>query len=324
MTDVDAEIIAGSTSEADTPVRYIKLGPNGRWARRCFDEGVIEYGQHEIPEDFLRNPDHAAITAHGVSQGWPPAVAKHSANQLVAFLPLPPEGIWITFEEGRLWWAHAEPEVTVLTPAGQIGAVCGVLSRKALGGWKNTDALGQPLVAAGLSTRLTKVAGYRRTICRVEASEYLLRKLRGQEDPLIARAARSRAEMVEAASAVIGVLHWADFETLVDLILARSGWHRVSALGGTQKDADLIVEQTITGETALVQVKSSASQLVLDDYIGRLDAGGNHDRLIFACHAAKTVLDPRGRDDVIVWDRTGIADAVIRNGLFDWLIARAG
>jgi hypothetical protein len=45
--------------------------------------------------------------------------------------------------------------------------------------------------------------------------------------------------------------------------LARGGWHRVPALSGTVKDADLNVEQSVTQETALVQVKSAASQSLL-------------------------------------------------------------
>ena len=52
------------------------------------------------------------------------------------------------------------------------------------------------------------------------------------------------------------LLHQDDFETLVDLIFARGGWHRVSALGGNEADIDLAVEQSLTGERAFVQVKS--------------------------------------------------------------------
>ena len=55
----------------------------------------------------------------------------------------------------------------------------------------------------------------------------------------------------------------ADFEKLVDVILGRGDWHRVPALSGTMKDADLNVEQSVTQETALVQVKSAASQSLL-------------------------------------------------------------
>lgn len=130
--------------------------------------------------------------------------------------------------------------------------------------------------------------------------------------------------MEDVAGDMIAALHWADFETLVDLILARSGWNRVSALGGTQKDADMVVEQAVTGETALVQVKSSASQQVLDRYIEIHDQSSVHDRLIFACHSEKTKLFADTRDDVILWDRRGLARAAIRNGLIDWLTERVG
>ena len=38
-------------------------------------------------------------------------------------------------------------------------------------------------------------------------------------------------------------------ETLVGMLLERQGYHRVSRLGGTQKDVDISVEQPFTGET---------------------------------------------------------------------------
>ena len=80
--------------------------------------------------------------------------------------------------------------------------------------------------------------------------------------------------MTEVAAKLIAGLHWAEFETLVDLIFARSGWQRVSRVGGTLADVDLILEQPVTGETAFVQVKSKAGQSVLDDYIGRFRRSG--------------------------------------------------
>ena len=36
-------------------------------------------------------------------------------------------------------------------------------------------------------------------------------------------------------------------------------------------DADMIVEQAVTRETTIVQVKSASSQKVLDDYIAVFD-----------------------------------------------------
>ena len=45
---------------------------------------------------------------------------------------------------------------------------------------------------------------------------------------------------------------------MVDLIFARNGWQRVTDVGGSQKDIDLILMQPTTGEKAFVQVESRA------------------------------------------------------------------
>jgi hypothetical protein len=108
----------------------------------------------------------------------------------------------------------------------------------------------------------------------------------------------ARQTLLAAAADIIASLHWADFETLIDLILARGGWHRVSALGGTMKDADLVVEQAVTGETAFAQVKSTASQALLDRYITRFDENPAWSRLFFACHTPKGALSAGIRSDV--------------------------
>lgn len=316
----------------ETPVRYIKLGSGGAWARRCIADGVLEYSPRAIPAELVADPDLDRVTSYYVGLGRLPAVARHSANQLHAFVTLPESGIWITFENGHLWWAHAADGVETVDvdgPGGRAGdaepvTAHGFLRRRTIGGWRNTSLTGEPLTIAGLSTRLTRVAGYQRTICGIAESAYLLRRIRGEREPLVEQAVAAKAAMEDVAGAMIAALHWADFETLVDLILARSGWNRASVLGGTQKDADMIVEQSVTGETALVQVKSSASQQVLDRYIEIHDQSSVHDRLIFACHSGKTKLFADARDDVILWDRHGLARAAIKNGLIDWLTERVG
>ncbi len=132
----------------------------------------------------------------------------------------------------------------------------------------------------------------------------------------------ARARLLVSAAALIVDLHWVDFETLVDILFARSGWHRTSVLGETLKDADLVVEQAVTGETALVQVKSAATQATLDRYITRFDDIGVWSRMFFVCHTPKGSLMTAGRDDVQVWTREAIAERVLSHGLFDWLLGR--
>jgi hypothetical protein len=70
-------------------------------------------------------------------------------------------------------------------------------------------------------------------------------------------------------------LDWRVFETLIDLILARGGWQRQSAVGGNQADVDMVLTQPITTEIAWVQVKSRSTQAELDDYVRRFHNDGS-------------------------------------------------
>lgn len=127
---------------------------------------------------------------------------------------------------------------------------------------------------------------------------------------------------MDAIIGLIGELHWTDFETLGDLLLARSGWHRISSLGGNIKDVDMIVEQAVTGEIAMVQVKSASDQKELDRYIGIFDDGaGQWTRLIYICHSPVGRLFS-DRPEVIIWTKAELAELIFRQGLFDWLISR--
>ncbi|MCH7735758.1 MAG: restriction endonuclease [Chloroflexi bacterium] len=170
---------------------------------------------------------------------------------------------------------------------------------------------------------MTQVAAYRQTVCRVKASDYLLRRINGIEEPVVARAREARAAMIVIATEMISGLHWADFETLVDLIFARTGWQRISRVGGTQADTDMVVEQPTTGETAFVQVKSKAAQAVLDDYIGRFRRSETNDRMFFICHSPAGALSIDHTAGVHIWAGDRLADASVKAGLFDWLTERS-
>ena len=68
------------------------------------------------------------------------------------------------------------------------------------------------------------MANFRATICAVVENDYLLRRINGIEEPVVAKAREAREQMIAIAVEMIRSLHWADFETLTDLIFARSGW----------------------------------------------------------------------------------------------------
>jgi hypothetical protein len=241
-------------------------------------------------------------------------------REVFEFYALDESCLWITFGEGSLWWAFAK-EGVVETGAGPGH---GERHRVLMTPWCNTDINGTVLSIANLSTRLTKVAAYRQTLCRVEAEAYLIRKINGVEEPLVAEAKLVQTAVIDVAERLVAQLHWRDFEVLCDLIFARSGWQRIAELGGLQEDTDLVLEQIASGERAFVQVKSEAGQQTLNDYIARFEADPSFDRMFFACHSPRTKLEISGSKPVHVWTGEKLARQAVAAGLLDWLVEKAG
>jgi hypothetical protein len=303
-----------------TTVRYIKLGRNGSWEHSALDGGEVHFGLRDAPHELMLTGNYEAIRQHSIDQGRGDAAATRDAREAEDFYKLDETCLWITFAREHMWWAFAVPEVTWL---GGDGSQHGERIRKTVGGWSKTDVNGLPLKINGLSTRLTKVAAYRRTICNVEAKEYAIRRINGIQEPLIARSAKARETMLDVTVDALQMLDWRDFETLVDLIFARSGWNRVSAIGGNQKLIDLELEQPMTRERAAVQVKSQASQTTLDDYARGVDEAAQFKTFFFVCHSWQGPPPVTGdRDNVHVHVGRELAQAVHRTGLQDWVLEK--
>lgn len=302
---------------APTTVRYIKLGPNGAWFERCIRDSLLELGHSSVPHELAVKGDRTEIEQFLQSQGRTPGKAKDFAREILDFYTLGDDALWITIGAGKLWWAFAEAGVNVATAEGG-----GARSRQVIGAWRDTDVAGAPLRLETLSTRLTKVAAYRQTVCKVEAQDYLLRRINAVIDPAVLEAQAARTRLIASAQHLIATLDWRDFEVLVDLIFAGSGWRRASGVGGSdQADSDLILEQPATGEKALIQVKSAASKAVLADYVERFRASGL-DRMFLACHTPSGALSSE-LPNVHVWLGERLAEQAVRAGLFDWLLEKA-
>jgi hypothetical protein len=301
-------------------VRYIKLGRGGCWEDLALAQRELHFGYGRAGHELALEGDGDKIKEHLVSLGRDVQAAVRDAREVLDFYELGADCLWVTFAKDYLWWAFAEPEVTW---CGGDGKAQGERTRKTIGGWCNTDINGVPLRMESLSTRLTKVAAYRRTICKIEAQDYLLRRINGVEEPIVIRGAQARNALIDVLEDALGSLHWRDFETLVDIMFAKNGWHRVSPLGGSQKTVDLELEQVTTNERAAVQVKSAASQRTVDDYVRRIDDAARFDRFFFICHSPKGDLQPPAdRADVHIWDGKELATSVIRMGLQDWVLEK--
>lgn len=301
-------------------VRYIKLGQGGRWARLCFETGEMHFGAPHEPHDLCLQGDWDGARQVLIEQlGYTPSVATDAIREMRDFYTQGEDCLWITFADGHLWWAFTASEAIDLrgTP-GEHGAVM-----RRVRNWFSTSLYGDPLRIDTLSTRLTQVAAYQKTICQVKEIAYLLRKINGRDEPMVAQARSALEQTVAAAAGLIGQLHWSDFELFVELLFQRSGWQRVSRLGGNLKDADLILEQPATGERALVQVKSKADQPTLMRYEAIFRSGG-YQRLFFVCHSPEGRLVPEGLGGVHIWSGEDLARRAVEAGLMGWLMERTG
>lgn len=300
-------------------VRYIKLGPKGCWNNVSLDRGELHFGFRDIPHELASSLNKQDIIRYQQRQGRTLRVAAEDAREIIDFYSLPETCLWITLARNHLWWTFADKTVTWI---GGDGAIQGYRKRRCLTSWRKLDAAGAPLTLQSLSSLLTQVSAYRRTICRPQVTDaYLQRRLSGEANPVVVEAQAAQNILIDVLARAISELHQADFEVLIDLVLSRSGWQRISAVGGLQEFIDLAIEHPATGERAAVQVKSRAGQPVLNDYIEQFDAAGCFRRLFFACHSTDATLISE-RQDVHVWQGKKLAATVARIGLADWVLEK--
>jgi hypothetical protein len=295
------------------PVRYIKLGSRGSW-EAALDEGTLEWGGVLDPVHLASKADWKAVRNHYIAQGVHAGTATSYVREFKDFCTLGADTLWITFARDRLWWTFADSDIICREAP---SAAQGRLARRTLSPWRSTDIIGRPLMQSQLSSALTKVAGYQQTMCGVEAEDYLFRVLNAQADAARAAAQASLDGLHASLVPLIQQLHWSDFELLVDLIFSRAGWQRVSRLGGTMKDHDLILEKPITREKISVQVKSRADQKMLDRYAD-IFAVNDCSQLYFITHN-DTALKPHG-DNIALWTVSDVAQQAVAAGLTAWLL----
>jgi len=221
-----------------------------------------------------------------------------------------------------MWWC-AVHDGAVINPTGRddrAGNFWLVCDRK----WSNESLSHKRLDIAVLPGTVAAAAGFRATVAKPGAWETILRIIRDEQDDNAIKAANARASYEAAIENMFKRLHWKDFELLIDLVFTRTGWSRISVLGGTQKDIDMEVQNLTTDEIAFVQVKSSAGQAELDYYVDQFRAQSDrYARMIFAVHHAPRGLTPPADDRrVQVWTGEQIARLVVRLGLGEWVESR--
>lgn len=301
---------------APTDVRFIKLGEKGKWQKSCIEEdGTIRLGYRSNQHEECLAGNWEPVRSYWLKErGGNERVANSDLNQIQAFYTLPSTALWITIHNHLIYWCFANEVVTELSD--------GIRIRKAIGEWSCKTVSGEQLHVANIDGRVSKVAGFRGTICNVERSEYLVRKINGVEQPEVKLAKTAYNELCQNASELIKGLWWHDFELLADLIFSRQGWQRVSVLGKTEKDIDLDLVSPITNARLFVQVKSEANFKMLQESIAAFRASSIYSEMYFVVHTADNSVLSHKEEGVTVLGLRKIAELAINCGLMGWLIKK--
>lgn len=299
-------------------VRFIKLGNGGDWERSCIEnDNTIRLG--------YESPYHE----ESVSGNWDPVrefwlkarngnqrVATNDVTQIKDFYERSESDIWVTFHKRKMYWCHAQKDVQQLQDGSRV--------RNVIGKWRSEDKNGTTLAIENIDGRITKVQGFRGTICKVELPEYILRKINGELQPEVEAAKASLKNLKLDIENLIKGLWWNDFELLVDLIFAKSGWQRISVLGKTEKDIDLDIFSPVTQKRAFVQVKSLTNVSEIIKYYESFSQYKQYSEMYFVFHTINGTIDgiDISDDRFHLWDVSRIADLVIHAGLSDWLITK--
>lgn len=306
---------------APADVRYIKLGPGNAWADECLAKGRLPLGHHDAPHDAAEGQDWDCLKGIWTGQGLSGSKASDFLREVREFYTLGTDCLWITFAMGHMWWANAHPDVIAEQ---SIDRSRPSRFRRVIGAWSRCDINGDPISITSLSTRLTSTTGYRQTICRVAAQELAIRRINDEELESVAAARNVRTSFQASLVPIIQALHQNDFELMVDLTFTRLGWLRESEVGGLQKDVDMVMRQPLTGERALIQVKSRIDQAGVDLCAAKL-APYEIPRCYLICHSPDGDLTPpTAMPGLAIWTSEKLALHAIQAGLVDWLFARAG
>lgn len=293
-------------------VYFIKLGRGGEWEKECLENGTLRFGYKETPHEIALAEQWDAVKSIWKDLRGDTGAATSDTRQIRTFYETDEQDIFVTFANGLMYWCHpqgGEPEQLLDQTR----------RRKTVNGWHHQSASGSPLTKDRLSGDLLKVQMYQGTICDVKASDYLLRKLNDQLSPELAEAEKAESAFLAAITPLMQRLSPRDFELLVELIFAQSGWRRTSMTGGVQKDVDLDLELPTTQERAFVQIKSSATNQDLKKSIQLLEESATYKRMFFVWHSGAIQLPQEINEYVTLIGPERLPRMIMDSGLALWL-----
>lgn len=296
-----------------TAAHYIKLGRGGEYVQDSFQHNRLRFGwRGQSVEDIRANRWTEMAQAIRTAAQGKRRSAGSVINPLRRIVEAKPDEVWITFHESKLWWARV---------TGEIFQDDLSKYRNTVAPWSDKTLKDRLLVGNELPGKIARLQAYRATTCRVRHVDLLRRLLNGTRSPIAEDIKHGKGVLAGHLGRAIRELHWRDFETLVDLVFRATGWIRVSVLGEQEKGCDLVLQEAITRDRFVVQVKSQAGLAEVTNTAAEFSPPA-YRKVFFVVHTPNPDLMPPlppSLNHVEVVDPNRLGVLALNAGLTDWL-----
>lgn len=292
---------------------YIKLGRKGKWEASSIQNNIMRIGWPSQKLSDINSGNWNKIRRELGNEISSKSAATRDYNALRRICDSTNDEIWITFHGNYLWWSRVTDKTVYEDEKSKYRKV---------DKWRNVDIFGNPLIINNISGRISKIQGFRGTVCKVKEVKELVRLINSEESPEYISIFESRKRLYCDVEKAIKLLHWKDFETLVDLVFRATGWRRVSVLGEMMKFSDIELEDPINNEFYQVQVKSFSSYDQYFKYLKGFDRG-KYRKLFYVAHSTDSKLskiNTKPDNDVQLILVNNLAGLVVDLGLTNWLM----
>lgn len=308
-------------------IKFIRLGSKKENKEEdCLAFGKLVLGYREI--DHFGN--HKTLTTERLKKeaieqyGSTLGVATRYAKQIRSFYDNDKTTLWITFAKRKVWWGMIDNRQEPYQDED------GYTYRNLKNGWNSEDINGNVLTFENISGALLKTQGFQGTICDIKDSdefptkEYTKRLISGMKLDEIITAENNKQAIEKSMQDLIRMLHPKDFEYIVDLIFQYSGWKKLTPGAGVEEFIDLDLEMPLTGERAVVQVKSSTNQQEYENYENIFhECGDLYDRLFYVYHSPKNLnLRTNSIKPIHILGIEKIAELIVELGLVSILMKK--
>ena len=294
---------------------FVKLGSQGKWESSSIKENIIRIGWANQSTEDINSENWSKIEKQLKEEIENKGAATRDLNALKKIAYSTPDDIWITFYASQMWWCRVDNNQFFSDDISKY--------RKLSKNWSPLDINGNKLLVSTMSGKLSKIQGFRGTICDVKETEYLTRLLNDEPSAEYIALEETRKKLILLASNAIQTLHWSDFEALVDIIFTRAGWQRISHVGKVQTFIDLEYREPITNELYQVQVKSSSNLAEFLEYAKTFNLS-RFKKLYFVVHSPeKQLLEHQNkRKDIELILTKRLGEMAVDYGLLGWLMEK--